>query len=375
MASFTQLPSGNWRVQIRRKNRYVSETFRRRKDGEDWALDMERNIDRSGSPKPRAAVQAKTFGDIIDLHIEDMHEVGRPPRRSKAAVLEALKESLGTVKLPKLNRERLIEFGRQRAKEGAGPATLAIDFSFIRTVATHAAAVHGIEVSAEEVRLARYAMKHLGLVAKSEERDRRPTEDELGELIEYFETNPRQVIPMARIVRYAVATTMRQEEICRPDWPDVDMKTRVLVIRDRKDPRAKDGNDQKVPLLNLTGFDAWEILLQQRILTRGWGRVFPYNHRSVSAAFTRACDELKIDDLHFHDLRHEGTSRLFEAGLTIEKVALVTGHKDWRTLRRYTKLKPEELHKLQTAPQQSLEEFMQTLAANSPATATARQQV
>lgn len=49
MATFTQLPSGNWRVQVRHKNRYVSEGFRRRKDGEDWALDMERNIDRSGS--------------------------------------------------------------------------------------------------------------------------------------------------------------------------------------------------------------------------------------------------------------------------------------------------------------------------------------
>jgi len=31
------------------------------------------------------------------------------------------------------------------------------------------------------------------------------------------------------------------------------MKTRVLIIRDRKDPRAKDGNDQKVSLLNMTG--------------------------------------------------------------------------------------------------------------------------
>jgi hypothetical protein len=46
--------------------------------------------------------------------------------------------------------------------------------------------------------------------------------------------------------------------------------------------------------------------------------------------------------------------------------ALVTGHKDWRTLRRYTKLKPEELHKLQTAPQPSLEEFMKALATSSP---------
>ncbi|MGY2805347.1 tyrosine-type recombinase/integrase [Bradyrhizobium sp. USDA 4506] len=187
-------------------------------------------------------------------------------------------------KLPRLDRARLIEYGRKRAKEGAGPATLAIDMSFIRTVATHAAAVHGIEVSAEEVRLARFALKHLGLVGKSDERDRRPTQDELDELIQYFDTNPRQVIPMGRIVRYAVATTMRQEEICRPDWPHVDMKKRILTIIDRKDPRKKDGNDQKVPLLNLTGYDAWEILLQQRIITRGQGRVSPSSGRDLRTA-------------------------------------------------------------------------------------------
>jgi hypothetical protein len=66
--------------------------------------------------------------------------------------MESLKDALGTVKLPQLNRERLIEFGRKRAKQGAGPATLAIDLSFIRTIVSHAAAVHGAEVSAEEVR-------------------------------------------------------------------------------------------------------------------------------------------------------------------------------------------------------------------------------
>ena len=52
MATFTHLPSGNWRVQVRRKSRYVSDSFCQRKDGEDQALEMER----SGSPKPRAAV-------------------------------------------------------------------------------------------------------------------------------------------------------------------------------------------------------------------------------------------------------------------------------------------------------------------------------
>jgi site-specific recombinase XerD len=58
---------------------------------------------------------------------------------------------------------------------------------------------------------------------------------------------------------------------------------------------------------------------------------------------------LKIEDLHFHDLRHEGTSRLFEAGFSIEQVALVTGHKDWKMPRRYTHLKPETLHSIHSA--------------------------
>jgi hypothetical protein len=232
VATFTQLASGNWRVQVRRKTRYVAETFRRRKDGEEWALEMERNIDRNGSSKPRVVRNVRTLGDLIDLHDEDMREVGKPPRRSKAAVMASLKTKLGSVKLPALNRERLIEFGRKRAKQGAGPATLAIDLSFIRTIMTHAVAVHGIEVSAEEARLARVALSHLNLVGKSKERDRRPTQDELDELIEYFETNRRQFIPMGRIVRYAVATTLRQEEICKPEWPLVDMKKRLVVIQD-----------------------------------------------------------------------------------------------------------------------------------------------
>jgi hypothetical protein len=130
VATFTQLGSGNWRVQVRRKTRYVAETLRRRKDGEEWALEMERNTDRNGSSKPRVVRNVRTFGDLIDLHDEDMREVGKPPRRSKAAVMASLKTELGSVKLPALNRERLIEFGRKRAKQGAGPATLAIDMSF-----------------------------------------------------------------------------------------------------------------------------------------------------------------------------------------------------------------------------------------------------
>ncbi len=344
MAAIVKLPSGSWRAQVRRKGKYVTATFLRRKDADEWALATERNIDRGVMPNSPDPKSVRTLASIIDLHIKDHVEVGKLIRRSKANVLEALRVSLGDTRIHDLKRSKLIEFGKCRAKEGAGPATLAIDFSFLGTLLTHAAAVHGIEVFPEEVKLARVALSRLGLVGKGVERDRRPTEDELSKLIAYFIHKPRQLIPMARIIRFAVATAMRQEEICKFEWTDVDIQKRLVTVRDRKDPRRKNGNNQRVPMLNLTGYDAWEVLLEQRIVTGGIGCVFPHHHKSVGTAFRRACRELKIRDLRFHDLRHEATSRLFEAGLTIERVALVTGHKDWKMLRRYTNLKPESLH-------------------------------
>jgi integrase len=57
----------------------------------------------------------------------------------------------------------------------------------------------------------------------------------------------------------------------------------------------------------------------------------------------RATRRANIEDLRFHDLRHEATTRFFEKGLNIMEVASITGHKDLRMLRRYTHLKAEDL--------------------------------
>lgn len=351
MATFKQLPSGNWRAQIRRKGTYASETFRRNKDAQEWALATERRIDLGETATRSKVKDPTTFGDLIDLHITDMKEVRRAPRRSKAFTLDALQTKLGKVRLKELTRERLIQFGKDRAKEGAGPVTIGMDIGYIKLVVSHAAAVHGISVQVEPIDLARIALKRLGLVGKGRERDRRPTLDELQALADYFENNDRQIIPIGRIMRFAIATAMRQDEICRIRWEDIDAKTRTVVVRDRKDPRDKNGNDQRVPLLSATGFDAWTILEEQKPFSGRSGLIFPYNGRSVGTAFRRGCKELRIKDLKFHDLRHEAASRLFEAGFTIEQTALVTGHKDWKMLKRYTNLRPEYLHRLKPLTQ------------------------
>ncbi len=84
-----------------------------------------------------------------------MLKVGKNIRRSNSAVLESLKLTLGNRKLHETTRNEQIDYGKKRAKHGAGPTTLAINILFIGTLLAHAVAVYGIAVSPEEVRLAR----------------------------------------------------------------------------------------------------------------------------------------------------------------------------------------------------------------------------
>jgi integrase len=258
MASITKLPSGAYRVQVRRKGRYASETFLRHDDAQRWARQAESRVDQGLAPTRSSTARLATFGHLINLHIDDMCSVGKPPRRSKAETLAALMRDLGRCRLGHLDRQRLVDYGRARAVAGAGPVTLGIDLGAIKLVLMHAAAVHGLDVS-EPVDLARIALKRLGLVGKATERDRRPTREELHRLAAQFDVNGRLTIPMTRIVHFAVATAMRLE-ICRVTWRDLDPERRMLLIRDRKEPRNKSGNDQPIPLFAATGFDAWALI-------------------------------------------------------------------------------------------------------------------
>ena len=134
---------------MRRKGKYVNETFLRRKDAEEWALDVERRVDRGDPALTGSSREARTFGNLIALHREDLKEVGKPIGRSKAASLNLLEKRLGRLRLPELDRARLIQFGKERAREGAGPVTVGIDLGYIKTILSHAAAVHGVTLSTE----------------------------------------------------------------------------------------------------------------------------------------------------------------------------------------------------------------------------------
>jgi len=349
MASLVKRPDGAWQAQIRRRGVSSSKTFAAKKDAAAWAREQEAKLDRG---ELFDASRRFTFAELLTAYRRHV-KTARAMSRSKAQALDNIERMLGQRRLAELKATAFLDFAERREKAGAGPATILQDFSYVGTALRHGAALLGAEGAAgtalASLEAARLTLAHAGRIARPEERDRRPTDDELARLLAHWAASPRQSIPMVDLVPFAVATAMRLGEVLSLQWSDFDPEGRTILIRDRKHPTKKAGNDQRVPLLAGPTRIAGEVVDPVAIIERqrspgANGRVFPFAAASVSSAFTRAVAAIGIEDLHFHDLRHDGASRLFEAGFSIEQVALLTGHRDWNMLRRYTQLRAAHVH-------------------------------
>ncbi len=232
----------------------------------------------------------------------------------------------------------LLEHIRKRSAAGAGGVTIAIELTYLGSVYKAARQLWNLSPNVEAITIARGNMHYLGLSTKSKERNRRPTPGEIAGICRWFDEKPRQKVPMSSLIRFAIATAMRAGEIITLKWVDLNESDRTITIRDRKHPQEKKGNDQEVPLLG----DAFDIVMSQPRID---DRIFPVTNGTISTLFPRACLALGVEDLRFHDLRHEGVSRLFEQGYRIEQVALISRHRDWKMLARYTQIKAKDLHR------------------------------
>lgn len=337
MASIIKI-GDSWRAQIRRKgHKAITETFPNKVLAQQWARKIESEIDAKRYQDGRG-LDRITISELIGQYIT---EIGaeHPFGRNKVAVLEYWKREYGDVKLSEVTDDFLTRHVRNRRKGGAGGVTINIDITYLSGVFKTARELWKLPVSLEPFKIARANMAHLKISTRSKERDRRPTQDEINHLCDYFDT--RSFLPMRDIINFAIATAMRLSEIVGLKWSDLNRDDKTIIIRDRKHPREKIGNDQEVPLLG----EAFQIVLRQPEAKENDDRIFPYIGDTISTIFPRACNVLKINDLHFHDFRHEGVSRLFEKGYAIEQVSLISGHRDWRMLARYTQIRAKDLHR------------------------------
>lgn len=328
MATITKLPSGKYRAQIRRKGTYRAQTFARKLDAQAWAAELERSIEGGSSAGVIQPPTGMTLGDVIEAYL-------RQVRVSKAAELslEQISRAIGKTPLRSMNSLRVQDWINERQAEGLKVSSIVRHLGRLSQLLHWARDMRNIDIDPGLVLEARRKLlRHHPVNTRL--RDRIPTTEELNALRAYFREEFRGAVPMDRIMDFALATAMRVGEICRITFEDVDWVQHTVMIRDRKDPKVKIGNNQIVPLLPA----AMRIVEARRDALGGKGRIFPHRAPYVSETWYHTTRHLGIQDLTFHDLRHAAITDLFRKGLGIPEVALVSGHRSWRELKRYTQL-------------------------------------
>lgn len=162
-------------------------------------------------------------------------------------------------------------------------------------------------------------------------RDRRLTAREERLILRYANAHPNKAF--FSIIIIALETGMRQGEILKLTWEHINLKARIAHL-----PDTKNGTKRDVPL----SIKARDALMMMGVKTKGL--VFNYTSEGLKSTWRFMRIKLKIENLHFHDLRHEAISRLFELGtLDMMEIAAISGHKSLAMLKRYTHLKAQRL--------------------------------
>lgn len=342
-----------------------SRVFDTRPLAETWAKRVEEDVRKNG-PAKRASSKI-TVGALVRLHLETQLKIKPLLGRSTIHNHNKIADEFDKILVADLRPKHLIDFAvRRKVEDGVSPATIKSDLSPIS--AAFGVARIAYEIDADPA-IVQDAMKHLdkqGLVSKSREVIRWVDQEEEDALLTEFarrNLHHQTAIDMIPIYKFALAFPRRLGELGRLEWKDIDPKRRTIIIRQVKHPSKKQYNDQEVTLLE----PAWKLL---QTIPKLDARIFPYNMDSVGAAFERVRDRIaetglpRIKDLRFHDLRHTGISMLFWHGLKIEEVAKISGHTNWNTLRRYTHIRPEDLHR-------RFEDLKPKATAEAPVTAKA----
>lgn len=324
-----------WQAQVRIKQDGAivyseSASFDTKAAAQHWAVTLEASVKRDG-PENRKAAQV-TVADLVSTWLaakERSSSVSRGLQHSASALM---KSPFGPMPVNKLKPADVVAWG-QAVAETLAPATVMHHLMVLRSAFTSAETLAGVTVDVTVVAKATDQLRRLRLAAASQRRERRISDDELRQILQHLRGKDLRVRTDS-YVELAVALPRRREELLTARWEDYDSKAGTLLLRDTKHPTKIRSELIPVPP------DAQRIL---STLPRIDERILPYKPESVSAAFQRAVAEIGLSDIRLHDLRHEGISRLFERGLEIQEVSMISGHTSWVTLRRYTHLKPSDV--------------------------------
>ena len=340
-------------IQVRKQDIDFSEskTFSKKTFAEAWLKKREAEIEVNPDIL-LGKVKAKSIRllEAIDKYIEDVNGIGT----SKLYKLQHLKTyNFAQKRLSELTREDYVQYTMTRRRgdpdkgiNAISKATAEQDLQYLRSVLNHAELVLNEHSAIGELNLAMRGLRNARQIDRSESRERLPTSQELQTLTNHFYSlwmRPTTSMPLHLIMWLAIYTSRRRGELFRLRLDDYDAEHGVWMVRDVKNPKGSKGNNKGFKVNEKAKHIIDQLLdpaIRKKMMRLGGDEslLLPLDPSSTTRIFTNACKIHGIDDLWWHDLRHEAATRLAEQGLTIPQIQQYTLHDSWSSLQRYVNL-------------------------------------
>lgn len=361
---------GVFEAVVKRKNllaKPVSRTFDTEAQATEWAAAIEHALDQGIVPQTLIEPATPTIAHAVRGFIQ-----ARAVKYTEQAVLSTVVLSVGSEKLEQVTKQwALAWIERMKVEENLSPSTIQHRVGALRRCLDWAADNSMLPLNTLRLlprgfatyndREAGQAKQKGGQRKVATKRARRLEGDEEQKIRGVLAGQKREDrerplklehAPALRLLfELALETCMRLSEMYTLEVSQVDLGKRTIFL-----DRTKNGETRQVPLTSVA-----LKALRAYLKTHKEARLFPwwrgpqsepkadYDERrrctsQLSAQWRRIVVYARIEDLHFHDLRHEGTSRLFErTTLTDTEIQKITGHLDPDMLLVYANLRGSKL--------------------------------
>lgn len=318
MAGIRKLKNKKFLVEVRKAGRYKSKVFDTKLQAQAWAVEIEQNL------TPGAIVKGKTLGDALLRYQQEVSPSKKSWRNEHNRLNKFARCSMAKLILDEIQQAHFYDWIEEELTR-IKSSSVNRDLNLFSSVF-------------EACRRWRWGsgnpVRGIKRPRNPRHRDRRISDDEIERVLlalgyEGQVKTQRDEIAVAFL--FAIETAMRQGEIWSLRWSEVYLDRKFLTVMD-----SKNGDKRDVPLSTKA------VQLLMLLNPQADGKVFITNQKSSAAIFRRAVKLAEIENMTFHDARHEAISRLAQK-IAVLDLARMIGHRDLRSLMIYYNPTAEEI--------------------------------
>lgn len=347
--------NGKWQVQVRRYGHAPqAKSFQSKSDAQRWARQTEAELDRTLIPNDVRSLNTITVAQLLTRYRDNVtsEKRGIVPERKRIEVF--LRQRWSALPLVRIDAATFSRYRDTRLKQ-VQPGTVIRELGLLSSIFETARREWGYMALQNP-------LAGLRKPRTPEGRERRLKPGELQALTKACSTVAGSWLLHG--FQLAIETGLRRGELLGIRWQHVRLDTAVLHV-----PFTKTDKARTIPLTDR----AKAILTERKTeCSTDAEYAFPVSANAFRLAWERCKRRAErsgwigIQELRFHDLRHEAISRFFEMGLNPAEVASISGHRDLRMLLRYTHLTPEYLGAKLRASRSGISAEHNVIPAQSP---------